>query len=373
MKFRIATFNVENLFERPVAMNQPRWSLGQPALDAMARLNILFAAKVYTPAARRRMLHLLGKFGLLTGRPQNPFLELRVIRGRLLHLPRKGPPSIAAAGRADWLGWVELKKEPIRDEAIVNTARVIAEVNADVLVVVEVESRAGLERFNRDYVTPLLPDPYEHVMVIEGNDPRGIDVGILSRLPIDRMRSHVDDRTDAGARVFSRDCAEYYVALGRGAELVVLANHFASKGSDPLGERRRVQAEAVRAIYKQVRRTHELVVVAGDLNDFPGGGSLDPLLGVRELKDAQALRCYSGLPGTYCGGTAREKIDYLLMSSALRAGVREVGVCRKGWFAPGKWEAFENLDAESRERRSASDHHCLWAEFDQVINLPDNL
>ena len=79
--------------------------------------------------------------------------------------------------QASRLGRVEREKEPIRD--------------------VEVESRAGLERFNRDYVTPLLADPYEHVMVIEGNDPRGIDVRILSRFSIDRMRSHVDDRTDA--------------------------------------------------------------------------------------------------------------------------------------------------------------------------------
>lgn len=43
------------------------------------------------------------------------------------------------------------------------------------------------------------------------------------------MRSHVDDRVD-GELVFSRDCPEYHVALPDGRRLVVLANHFKSKG-----------------------------------------------------------------------------------------------------------------------------------------------
>jgi len=37
----IATFNVENLFERPRAMNLPTWKEGQPALDAAGELNAL--------------------------------------------------------------------------------------------------------------------------------------------------------------------------------------------------------------------------------------------------------------------------------------------------------------------------------------------
>jgi hypothetical protein len=34
----VATFNVENLFERPRAVNLPSWSEGQPAIDAAGEL-----------------------------------------------------------------------------------------------------------------------------------------------------------------------------------------------------------------------------------------------------------------------------------------------------------------------------------------------
>jgi hypothetical protein len=76
-----------------------------------------------------------------------------------------------------------------------------------------------------------------------GNDERGIDVGILSHYPIRRMRSHIADRS-GDAHTFSRDCPEYYIELPSGRELLILPNHFASKGSDRTGKRRRVQAAA---------------------------------------------------------------------------------------------------------------------------------
>lgn len=48
------------------------------------------------------------------------------------------------------------------------------------------------------------------------------------------MRSHISDRT-GDVRTFSRDCPEYYIELPSGRELLVLSNHFASKGSDASG------------------------------------------------------------------------------------------------------------------------------------------
>jgi endonuclease/exonuclease/phosphatase family metal-dependent hydrolase len=78
-----------------------------------------------------------------------------------------------------------------------------------------------------------------------------------------------------------------------------------------------------------------------------------------------ALKQYRGaFPGTYQRATAKEKIDYLLLSPALRKTVQTVDVCRKGFYAPRKWESFVNINAANKDRFQASDHHCLWAEIE---------
>jgi len=117
----VATFNVENLFERPRAMNLPTWQEGQPAITAAGELNALFNKRSYGDKDKRRMLHLLGKFDLLSARPQSSLLEIRKIRGQLRDRSG-GEARIAAAERESWTGWVDLKKEHIADEAITNTA-----------------------------------------------------------------------------------------------------------------------------------------------------------------------------------------------------------------------------------------------------------
>lgn len=41
---------------------------------------------------------------------------------------RDQPARILATGRESWAGWVDLKEEPLADDAVLNTARVIASV-----------------------------------------------------------------------------------------------------------------------------------------------------------------------------------------------------------------------------------------------------
>src|SRR6266404_9389016 len=61
------------------------------------------------------------------------------------------------------------------------------------MTTIEVDNRIALNRFNRQLLPAVGAVPYPHVMVIDGNDDRGIDVGLVSRFPIATMRSHVDD------------------------------------------------------------------------------------------------------------------------------------------------------------------------------------
>jgi hypothetical protein len=105
-----------------------------------------------------------------------------------------------------------------------NTARVMKDVKADVLGIIEAENRPALAAFNDEIVAAIGGTPFRHVMLIDNNDERGINVGVMTRanFPIGTMRSHVDDRMSNGQRVFSRDCPEFTIGTPSGAELIIL-------------------------------------------------------------------------------------------------------------------------------------------------------
>ncbi len=72
-------------------------------------------------------------------------------------------------------------------EELLRVAETIRRLDADVLALQEIESRGYLERF----VKVAIPDlGYEHVVLLEGNNHRGIDVALLSRLPVGPVTSH---------------------------------------------------------------------------------------------------------------------------------------------------------------------------------------
>lgn len=133
------------------------------------------------------------------------------------------------------------------------TARAVHDVAADVLCVVEAESRPALVHFSEQLLPAVGGTPFAHAMLIDGNDARGIDVGLFLRrgFEITRIQSHIDDEDEQG-RIFARDCAEYWIRTERGTELVLLLNHFKSKGYGGQAEsnaRRLRQARQVAKIY----------------------------------------------------------------------------------------------------------------------------
>ncbi|MFD2183265.1 endonuclease/exonuclease/phosphatase family protein [Rhodoplanes azumiensis] len=368
---RLAAYNVENLFDRAKAMNLDTWDEGRPILGAFAKLNGLLGEVSYTAAARRQMAKLMIELGLEKS-DTGPFVRLRRNKGGLLVRPRTGGLEITAGGRADWVGSLELRDEPIDENAMRNTARVLVDLEADVVGVVEAENRPVLRDFNRLIVPAVDGVPFRHVMVIDGNDDRGIDVGLLCRdgFPIESMRSHVDDVDADGDPIFSRDCPEYTVLTRKKNRLIVLVNHFKSKGfgrPEASNARRKAQAARVREIYKALDpRGDAFVAVIGDFNDTPDSDPLSPLLHGSKLKDAFMHPMFDdgGFPGTFGACSAGDKIDYLLLSPALFAKVTAGGVLRKGMW-PGKrkkkWDVYETLQDK---KDAASDHAAIWVDLD---------
>jgi hypothetical protein len=108
---RIASFNVENLFDRAKALKLD-WEDGRVVLERYARLNQLVNKPLYSDEDKQEIKDLLRKLGLAKRDDGGRYAELRQVRGRLLTRRRGGGLEITATGRASWIGWVELKTAP---------------------------------------------------------------------------------------------------------------------------------------------------------------------------------------------------------------------------------------------------------------------
>jgi endonuclease/exonuclease/phosphatase family metal-dependent hydrolase len=207
-------------------------------------------------------------------------------------------------------------------------------------------------------------------MVIDGNDERGIDVGVMSTVdyPLVAQHSHVDD-VDAVGRVFSRDCAEYHFRTPGGRRLAVLVNHLKSKGyggklaSDAT---RRRQAARVAEIYQGLDT--DLVAVVGDLNDTPDSEPLAPLLRDTDLCDISAHPAFddTGPPGTYGSCTARNKLDYVLLSPTLFAKATGGGILRTGVWGGRRGRLWPVYDTMTQAVHAGSDHAAIYADIEDV-------
>ncbi len=339
---KIAAFNVENLFDRPKAFNEDDPTVTQSTIKAVAELNSIFEEDEYEPQHKTRIVELVEQLKL-NRFDEGPLALIRKIRGSLLRRPMGGGIEVVAEGKADWIGWAELKTAPVDEIAVLNTGRVIRDVDADILAVVEAENRVLLKTFGHyvvDRVNSELPSeqrkkPYTSTMLIDGNDERGIDVGLMTKegFDIEDMRSHVHDVDDTGQIIYSRDCPEYAVATPTGESVWVLPNHFKSKfgGNDPDSiAKREAQATRTAEIYQRLLDSGQNnVVVLGDLNDTPESAPLQPLLDGTDLRDVSEHPDFEvgefNVPqgnndrgiGTFGLGNDNQKIDYILLSPAL--------------------------------------------------------
>jgi endonuclease/exonuclease/phosphatase family metal-dependent hydrolase len=370
MAIKFATYNLENLFQRPAAMSGEHDADGQKAIEDHALANSIIRKDVYSDDDKAKLVRLSKKYGWhKLNPPSNALVLFQKIRGKLFQTPQGGALTVVAKGRADWTGWFELRKQDVKWLATFNTARVIAETKPDILILIEVESRPTFKRFNDQVLAVEFGFSYPHYMVIDGNDDRGIDVGIASRFPIETVRSHVDDplnETDPTSmeKVFSRDCPEYDISLPGGKKLIVLCNHFKSKrnGDDETAIRRRTaQAKRANAIAQAALARSEFVLMGGDLNDTPDSDPISHIFagGFKDVSDHPDYP--TDRPGTFGTGLTRNKLDYLIMSPQLRGLLAATGIERRGSYHPNTWTPFDTVKKPADE---ASDHHLVWAKFD---------
>ena len=390
----IASFNVENLFARAKVLDTATWEEGAKRLAAFERFNRTAQRRRYRAVDKRTMLDDLLTLGVLVRsgakliRQDNISSQMALLRENrgdfiVEHRDERGV-EVVASGRADWIGWIELIVEAVDEVAIRMTARVVRDVHADILAVVEAENRPSLLRFNEE----MLGDRYRHVMLVDGNDQRGIDVGLLTtrRYPITSVTSHVDDRDTRNTnaerrdnRLFSRDAPVYTVRCGE-HDVHVVVNHLKSQsrtGTEPPDDLRRRQSDRLAAIYRELRRNGATyIAMVGDFNRGPEDGahpSLEALFNRRlGLVDAFALRTFQVGPrmGTFQGSSLRDRLDYIFLSPELAACVKRGGVFRKGLWGratnvnpPEDWTIYPEI---TESKHAASDHAAIWVD----VRLP---
>ena len=207
------------------------------------------------------------------------------------------------------------------------TGNAIEETNADVICLQEVESLDTLKRFRSRHIDRG-SRTYPYIALIDGNDPRLIDVAVLSKLPITRIRTHQHVKRTPRSRsyTFSRDCLEVDVAV-RDKTLTLFVQHYKSMigGRAQTRQRRMNQVTATRSIIEgRFGRTgtgaHPWVVL-GDFNDYmEPGTSLSRLVNWNQTEDV-----ISRLPESerWTHYWAREseyrQLDYILLSRSLAA------------------------------------------------------
>lgn len=181
------------------------------------------------------------------------------------------------------------------------SALAIADTDADILCLQEVDNIEALKAFEYGYLFRMVGSGYRQKYLVEGNDSRGIDVAVLMReetrqgqpIELRDVTSHAAlTYHDLGLyhsglgpnvrpedRIFKRDCLELDLRVG-GQPLTVYVVHFKSMtngrdGSDGRSATmpiREAEAKAVRHIienrFGSEHASRRNFVICGDMNDY---------------------------------------------------------------------------------------------------------
>ena len=251
-----------------------------------------------------------------------------------------------------------------------NTAQAILDAKPDLLAVQEVENLYTLRIFNDTY----LDNYFDRILLIDGNDPRGIDVGLMIRKGfsgrIANIRTHVDEAIDGGSvrhgtarnfgylaykALFSRDCLEVDIETGK-QTLTLLVNHLkAQDDSKTSAARRAKQAARVAELADDAAKAGRLPIVLGDLNvDSTRDDTLAPLVDSPLLADPFPAGTWTHFYAYNPKGKRTSRLDYILPHKSLE--VTATDIVRKGLTTKCKEYDGPRYPTVGLEHTEASDH-----------------
>lgn len=248
------------------------------------------------------------------------------------------------------------------------TAKAIRAIAADIVVLQEVESLPVLDRFNSRYLGDM---NYKHRILIDGFDPRKIDVAVLSRHPIERIKSYRNERNSSNtAFLFSRDCLVVEIHID-GKPLVLHVNHFKSMvgGRLETKPRREEQVKKVAEIIDQRWKSDNYegnFAVLGDFNDY-----VDDDTSLSALIDHVGLVHVSNrIPENerwthyWAGGNEYRQLDFILLSKSLAdKNSNSPEILRKGLPYRADRYTEERFDFIGENHPKASDHCPIFMDL----------
>lgn len=275
-------------------------------------------------------------------------------------------------------GWIDIVNYPLRSSSISNKAMTVAEANADLLFLLQVENRQSIERFNNEVLINYPFVNYSNIDVFGGNDYRDINHAILLRKNaiLEKSQSYKNQKCNGGENLFHRDFSVYEVIISGAKRLWIFLIELASTGDNKhiSDELRLKQCKFIANVYNDLRNQGITdIIIMGSFYALPYCYSLAPLFntGLKEIsrhhrfffdKDHGEGGSYHSL-GAYKKGLNLKQYDYLFLTSELYSKVKSCGLIRKGvWAGRSRmWPVYERL---SDEYDQASSHPILWLDLD---------
>ncbi len=265
--------------------------------------------------------------------------------------------------------WNDQKLE-VKFKRLADTILSVNGNGPDILIVEEVENIKVLQQLNQKY---LAKAGYQTVVLIEGEDERGIDVGLMSRLPLagkpvlNSIEFQPTTVNQKGERPKTRGILEVPLKLPNGETLTAMGLHFPSQGA-PVEQRK----DAVIYLNKLLaaKGPNALVVAGGDCNISSKEEKMYHLQ--RDLMGSQwAVSNYVGCKD--CLGTEVYRdvwsfFDILLFSPALTNGKGSYQLKPQTIRTPkeGKYQVeMSGYPARFNAKKSVgvSDHFPIYGEI----------
>ena len=284
---KIATFNIQNLFHRDRSLLEKPY--GKCVTDWVNELDDLMRGNHRLGSNAERIQELT----FLLGFDKTYDVPYAVMRKRAGFLFLKGmnySKELKAGELTDWNGWIALQTVPLDPVAVKNKARVIAEVNPDILLLQEIEDRASLEEFNAQLLPELDCEPFQEVAVVQGSDKRGQEMGIMLKngYRIKSVRKHLFDvEEDHNPK---KEFFQYEIETPSHQTIWLLAAQLQeeTKDKEMSDAFRKKEAQKIADVYQRtLENGQKNIIVAGTLNAVSYCDSLSPL-----LRDTRIEGCY---------------------------------------------------------------------------------